>query len=229
MDKEKVLIIAAHPDDEVLGVGGTIAKHVMNGAIVKVLIVTDGSTSQYREDAKLKEILLKKKEETKAAAEVLGVSEVIYGDLPDMKLDITEHIRVNQVIESVIDQFEPSIVYTHFYGDVNVDHQCVSKSTMVACRPVDGQCVKDVYFYYVPSSTDWNVQNAANIFEANTFVDIDGIYAKKKYAAMACYATELRDYPHPRCVESLRVLDKANGIHVGLKAAECFMLQRMMR
>jgi LmbE family N-acetylglucosaminyl deacetylase len=229
MNGDKVLVIAAHPDDEVLGVGGTIAKYVSHGAEVKLLIVTDGSTSQYRDDPHLSEILNAKKLETKNAAEMLGISEVIYGGMPDMRLDVTEHVKVNQVIEFVIDRFQPNIVFTQFYGDVNMDHQCVNRSTLVACRPVQSQCVKELYSYYIPSSTDWNVQNAANMFQPNVYVDISGGCAEKKYLAMKCYATELREYPHPRSIEALKILDQANGIHVGLKCAECFMAHRVMR
>ncbi len=229
MTGDKVLIVAAHPDDEVLGAGGTIAKYAMSGAEVKLLIVTDGSTSQYRDNPNLCKILTEKKAETMRAADTLGISEVIYGGMPDMKLDVTEHINVNQVIEAVIDQFQPNIVFTQFYGDINMDHQCVNRSTLVACRPVEDQCVKELYSYYVPSSTDWNIQNAANVFLPNVFVDIDGECAEKKYAAMECYGAELREYPHPRSVEALRVFDRANGIHVGLKSAECFMAHRVMR
>lgn len=229
MIRKKILIVAAHPDDEVLGAGGTIAKYVSEGAIVKLLIVTDGSTSQYRNEADILKILEEKKCETENAAKELGIAEVIYGGLPDMKLDVTEHIKVNQVIETVIDDFQPEVVFTQFYGDVNMDHQCVYKSTMVACRPVPGQCVKELYSYYVPSSTDWAVHNLNSVFLPNYYVDIDGIYAEKKYKAMECYATELRDFPHPRSIESLKIIDRANGIHVGLKCAECFMLHRSVR
>lgn len=226
---DKVLVIAAHPDDEVLGAGGTIAKYVAEGAEVKVLIVTDGSTSQYRDDPKLQEILEEKKKETRNAMDILGVSEVLYGGMPDMKLDMTEHILVNQSIERVIEEFQPNIVFTHYHGDVNLDHQCVSRSTLVACRPVVDQCVRELYAYYVPSSTDWNVQNNINTFTPNVFVDISGECAEKKYRSMACYSTELRDYPHPRSIEALRVMDQANGIHVGMNAAECFVGYRVMR
>lgn len=229
MQNQKVLIIAAHPDDEVLGAGGTIAKYAANGAEVRLLIVTDGSTAQYRADANLARILVEKKQETQRAAEILGIRQVLYGGLPDMKLDMTAHIQVNQVIEQVLDDFRPEVVFTQFYGDVNLDHQCVHRSTLVACRPVEGQCVKEVYSYYVPSATDWNAPTSANVFLPNVFVDISGSYAEKKYAAMGCYATELRDYPHPRSIEALRVLDQANGVHVGLKAAECFMAHRVMK
>ena len=226
---DKVLIVAAHPDDEVIGVGGTIAKYVADGAVVKVLIVTDGSTSQYRDNPDLLNILKEKKLETEKAAELLGVSEVIYGNLPDMKLDIVEHTKVNSVIEAVIDEFQPNIVFTHFWGDVNLDHQCVCKSTLVACRPVPGQCVRELYGYYVQSSTEWNVQSANNTFMATLFVDISGDYANRKYKAMDCYSAELREYPHPRSIEALRVNDSANGVHVGVNAAEGFVVYRELK
>ena len=226
---QKVLVIAAHPDDEILGAGGTIAKFVTKGAEVKVLIVTDGSTSQYRDDPKLQDILDAKKKETQNAMRILGVSEVLYGGMPDMKLDVTDHILVNQSIERVIDEYQPNIVFTHYHGDVNLDHQCVSRSTMVACRPVIDQCVQELYAYYVPSSTDWNAQNNINTFMPNVFIDISGECAEKKYQAMECYATELREYPHPRSIEALRVMDRANGIHVGLEAAECFVAYRVIK
>ena len=226
---DKVLVIAAHPDDEVLGAGGTIAKYVSEGAEVRVLIVTDGSTSQYRDDPKLLEILEGKKKETQNAMDILGVSQVLYGGMPDMKLDMTEHILVNQSIERVMDEYQPNIVFTHYHGDVNKDHQCVSQSTLVACRPVADQCVRELYAYYVPSSTDWNVQNHVNTFMPNVYVDISGECAEKKYRAMECYATELRDYPHPRSIEALRIMDQACGVHVGMRAAECFVCYRVMR
>ena len=226
---DKVLVIAAHPDDEVLGAGGTIAKYIAEGAEVKVLIVTDGSTSQYRDDPRLQEILEEKRQETRDAMAILGVSEVLYGGMPDMKLDTTAHIEVNQAIERVIDAYQPNIVFTHYHGDVNLDHQCVSRSTLVACRPVSDQCVRELYAYYVPSSTDWNVQNSVNAFMPNVYVDISGEYAEKKYRSMSCYAEELRDYPHPRSIEALRVMDQANGVHVGMKAAECFVAYRVMK
>lgn len=229
MSRDRVLIIAAHPDDEVLGAGGTIAKYAMNGADVRLLIVTDGSTSQYRDAPRLAQILAQKKQETASAAELLGIREVLYGALPDMKLDMTEHIRVNQVIEHVVDDFRPDIVFTHFYGDVNLDHQCVHRSTLVACRPVEGQCVRELYSYFVPSATDWSVPSCAAAFLPNTFVDISGDCAERKYAAMAAYATELREYPHPRSIAALRALDQANGVHVGRRAAECFMAHRVMK
>ena len=224
---KKVLVIAAHPDDEVLGMGGTIAKLVKDGATVDVLIVTDGSSSQYRDSDHLAVIIEAKKKETRNCADILGVRDIYYGELPDMKLDTTPHIRINQVIEEVIDKVQPDAVFTHFWGDVNCDHQNVYKSTLVAVRPVMGQVVKELYCYRVPSSTEWTPNKADTMFMPNLFVDITD-YAEQKYKAFASYSTELREYPHPRSVQYLRENDKVVGLRVGLLAAEEFVLLRKL-
>jgi len=222
----KVLVIAAHPDDEVLGMGGTIAKYAAKGDEVAVLIVTDGSTSQYRNDPKLQDILQAKKVETSNCAAVLGIKHVFYGELPDMKLDVIPHIEINHVIENVITDFQPSIVFTHFSGDINKDHRCVYESTLVACRLVTEQCVKRLFLYSVPSSTEWNVQTTSSAFLPNWYEDISGEYVEKKYKAVECYKTELREYPHPRSIQYLRTADTAEGNRVGLLSAESFILLR---
>lgn len=222
---KNILVIAAHPDDEVLGVGGTMACLAEEGKNVYVLIVTDGSTSQYGADPKLAEILKAKEEETRRCAEMLGVMKVFYGGLPDMKLDTVAHIEINKVIENVIDEIKPDTVFTHFWGDVNADHQNVYKSTLVAVRPVMGQVVKRLLCYRVPSSTEWTPCKPDTMFVPNVFVDISSV-AQRKYEAFSMYATELRDYPHPRSKRHLSELDTANGLQVGLRSAETFMLLR---
>lgn len=222
---KKVLVIAAHPDDEVLGVGGTIAKLSSQGVECHLLIVTDGSSSQYRDSGHLYEIIEAKKLETKDCSSSLGVKSIHYGELPDMNLDKTPHVVINQVIEKVIDELQPDTVFTHFWGDVNCDHQEVYKSTLVAVRPMMGQVVKELYCYRVPSSTEWTPNKADTMFMPNYFVDIKN-YAEQKYKAFACYSTELREYPHPRSVQYLRETDKAAGLRVGLLAAEEFVLLR---
>lgn len=222
----RVLVISAHPDDEVLGMGGTIAKYTARGDEVAVLIVTDGSTSQYRDDPNLEMIINNKKNETNDCANILGVSNVFYGGLPDMKLDNIPHIDINKVIEDVIDEFQPEFVFTHFYGDINKDHRMVYESTLVACRPTFDQYVKKIFSYSVPSSTEWNIQLTQSVFLPNWYEDISGIYAEKKYSAMQCYKTELREYPHPRSIQYLRENDLVVGHKVGVSSAESFMLLR---
>lgn len=224
MDK-KILVIAAHPDDEVLGMGGTVAKLSASGVDCHLLIVTDGSSAQYRDSDHLQKIIDAKKIETQNCADILGFKSIHYGELPDMRLDKTPHIVINQVIEKVIDELQPDTVFTHFYGDVNRDHQEVYKSTLVAVRPVIGQVVKELYCYRVPSSTEWTPNKADTMFMPNYFVDI-AQYADLKYKAFTCYSTELREYPHPRSVQYLVENDKAAGLKVGLYAAEEFVLMR---
>lgn len=224
---KKVLVIAAHPDDEVLGVGGTIAKLSAEGVECHLLIVTDGSSSQYRDSDHLHEIIEAKKLETKGCADTLGFKSIHYGELPDMKLDKTPHIVINQVIEKVIDEVQPDTVFTHFWGDVNRDHQEVYKSTLVVARPVIGQVVRELYCYRVPSSTEWTPDKADTMFMPNYFVNIEK-YAEQKYKAFACYSTELREYPHPRSIQYLRETDKAAGLRVGFLAAEEFVLLRKL-
>ena len=215
---KKVLVIAAHPDDEVLGVGGTIAKLSAEGVECHLLIVTDGSSSQYRDSDHLHEIIEAKQVCTTFSLQFLGFNNF-------MQMDKTPHIVINQVIEKVIDELQPDSVFTHFWGDVNRDHQEVYKSTLVAVRPVMGQVVKELYCYRVPSSTEWTPNKADTMFMPNYFVNIEK-YAEQKYKAFACYSTELREYPHPRSAQYLREADKAAGLRVGLLAAEEFVLLR---
>lgn len=222
----RVLVVAAHPDDEVLGLGGTIAKLSSSGADITLLIVTDGSSSQYRNNPDLPAIIEAKKRETARCAEILGIRSVLYGGLPDMRLDVTPHVEINQIVESAIDSIQPSIVFTHFYGDVNADHQRVSHSTLVACRPTPAQCIRRLYLYPVLSATEWNAPTPAPAFAPNAHFDISGPFAEAKYRGLACYETELRPFPHPRSVEALRAVDAATGIRVGLPSAESFMLVR---
>ena len=225
--KKKILVIAAHPDDEVLGVGGTIARLSSEGVDCHLLIVTDGSSSQYRDSDELDRIIEDKKRETLNCANLLGFKSVHYGGLPDMKLDCIPHIDINQSIEKVIKELQPDTIFTHFWGDVNLDHQNVYKSTLVAVRPVMGQVVKELYCYRVPSSTEWTPNKADTMFMPNLFVDIEK-FAEQKYKAFESYSTELREYPHPRSVQYLRETDKAAGLRVGLSAAEEFVLLRKL-
>lgn len=222
---KKVLVVAAHPDDEVYGMGGTIAKRVRQGDEVYVLIVTDGSTAQYRDCKELASILEEKEKQIMRASEILGVKEVIHSNLPDMQLDSVKHIDVNEVIEKAIEKIKPEVVYTHFYGDVNMDHRCVYNSTMVAVRPTPSQCVKEVYCYSVPSSTEWEPYKADTCFMPNVFVEIEDLF-KLKEEAIKAYSSEIREYPHPRSVEYVRTMDTANGLKCGRKMVEEFVCLR---
>ena len=148
----RVLVMAAHPDDEVLGMGGTLAVHaVVRGDDVRIVCVTDGSSTQYPGDAVIRE---QKEAEARAAAAELGVTDYIHLDLPDMRLDTLAHVEVNRVIEDQVSDFRPEIVYT-VHPDVNRDHRALFDSVAVATRPVPGQPVRRVLTYAPTSSTEW--------------------------------------------------------------------------
>ncbi|MGL4393461.1 MAG: PIG-L deacetylase family protein [Fusobacteriaceae bacterium] len=218
----RVLVIAAHPDDEILGVGGAINKYSRNGDEVFVYIVTDGSTSQYPNDI---EKLNNKKQEALEANKVLGVKEVIFGDLPDMKLDQVPHVKLNAEIEKVINKINPEIIYTHHHGDINKDHRLIFESTFVAVRP-NRKDVKKVFTYEVLSSSEWGNIKSEAMFSPNTYSVLKEIDIINKKNAMEKYKTELREYPHPRSIDGIENLAKYRGNQICENFAESFILIR---
>lgn len=207
-----VLAIGAHPDDEVLGVGGTLAKHADDGDEVHALILTDGATRQYDDES----IVEEKKRAARRCGERLGLEAVHFGDLPDMKLDALPHVEVNAVIEELVADVEPEVVYTHSPHEVNSDHCETYESTLVATRPQTS--VSAVYAYETPSSTEW-VGGSESRFTADRYVDIDG-YLDAKIEAFYEYDTEVREYPHPRSEKALRAKAESRGLEAGFEAAE---------
>ena len=220
----RILVVAAHPDDEVLGVGATIKKMSKDHEIY-ILIVTDGCSSQYR-GQNVEKMIAEKKVMAKKAAELLGAKDVLFGDLPDMRLDTMPHTEVNAVIERAVDEISPEIVFTHHYGDVNLDHQMCYKSTMVATRPSTGSCVKKIYTYEVLSATEWQSSTAPHVFIPNTYVEVDDEMLDCKKQAMKTYTMEFRKYPHTRSAEAIDHLAAFRGQSVGVCAAEAFCLVR---
>lgn len=217
---DTVLVVGAHPDDEVLGAGGTAAKHAAAGDEVHALIVTEGTTQQYDDE----DLVEQKRRDARACADRLGVTDVHFGDLPDMRLDDVAHVEVNAVIEAVVDDVSPDVVYTHSRREVNRDHVAVHDSTLVATRPGSG--VSTLLAYETPSSTEWAPRMAG--FEPDLLVDI-GDHLDAKIEAFEAYETEIRAYPHPRSAESLRAVAKARGAACGSHAAEAFDVLRAYR
>jgi LmbE family N-acetylglucosaminyl deacetylase len=215
-----ILVFAAHPDDEVLGMGGTIAVHALRGDMVRVVCVTDGSSTQYPGDADTRE---RKNREAQAAADALGVHEYLHLDLPDMRLDTLAHVDLNRVVEEHVGEFAPTVVYTA-HPDVNLDHRALFDSVAVATRPVPGQVVRRVLTYAPTSSTEWTPA-ATNWFVPNWFVDVTETLARK-LEAFACFETEARPYPHPRSARALEAHAQFHGASVGCEYAEPFVLVR---
>lgn len=219
-----MLVVAAHPDDEVLGCGGTIAKHRRQGDAVAVLILADGVTSRGGDPASAIE---ERRRWARLANDILGVTDLTLLSYPDNRLDVVALLDVVQEIERVMERCRPSIVYTHHAGDVNIDHTRVHHAVVAACRPHPGQTVQRLLFFETPSSTEWRPPDLASMFAPNWFIDIADTLDVKLEAA-AAYRGELREFPHPRSLAGLEHLARWRGASAGLAAAEAFALGRMV-
>ncbi len=223
-----VLVVAAHPDDEVLGCGGTIAKHVLLGDEVYCLILGEGVTSRYTQRDEAKEALKQLKSQAEQAAEILGIKEVFFKDSPDNRFDTVPLLTIVKAVEEVKEEIKPDIIYTHHQGDLNIDHQITFKAVLTACRPLKGETVREIYSFEIPSSTEWNSPDAQSYFMPNVFVDISETF-DKKIEALKAYQGEIREYPHPRSPEALRAIAMRWGSLVGCEAAEAFELIRAIK
>lgn len=219
-----VLIVAAHADDEALGCGGTIARHVSEGDRVHVLFMADGVGA--RTECGSDELQRRNKARDEAL-KILGVSEYSALSFPDNSMDSIPLLDVVQALEPIIDQIQPMRVYTHHHGDLNVDHRITHQAVMTACRPVPGSSVREILSFEVMSSTEWATPGVAP-FVPNAFVDITD-YLPKKLEALAAYAEEIREKPHSRSLEHVNVLAHHRGHSVGVCAAEAFEVYRIIR
>lgn len=218
----KVLVVAAHPDDETLGAGGTIARFARQGSEVWVVVMCDGVTTRHLAVGPQKECAAR-------ACKVLGVRNVVFCDLPDQRLDTLSLVDVITPIERCVADLRPDVVLTHFKEDVNQDHGIVFRATMVATRPSPGSTVQTVMCFETASSTEWAAPFPGSTFAPNVFVDMTATL-DKKVEAMSMYAdthvSEVRPYPHPRSLEAIEIYAKRHGVTVGVEAAEPFMLVR---
>jgi len=224
-----VLVVAAHPDDEILGCGGTMARLAREGHEVRIAILAEGMSSRYvqREDAdqqQLKHLHARAQQ----AANKVGAKELVLCKLPDNRLDTVPLLDVVKLVEELITRFRPEAIYTHHPGDLNVDHGVVHRAVLTATRPVAGQWVREIYAFEVPSSTEWAFQRLEPVFRPSVFVDIAETL-DTKLEALACYDTETRKFPHPRSAEALRAIAARWGSVAGLPAAEAFELIRSVR
>ena len=224
---ENILVVAAHPDDEVLGCGGTIARHAENGDRVHILIVAEGLTS--RQEERCRSAMGIQLSDLKSAAwkakEILGAADVELLDYPDNRLDSVDRLDLIKSIEQRVALFQPETVYLHHSGDVNIDHRIVHDAVITACRPTPGHSVKRLLSFEAVSSTEWQPPTSAPIFQPNWFVDIS-LYWQSKKEALQAYSTEMREWPHPRSIKALHHLAQWRGAQVGCDAAEAFHLLR---
>ncbi|PHU40927.1 N-acetylglucosaminyl deacetylase, LmbE family [Pseudobutyrivibrio sp. AR14] len=222
---KKILVFAAHPDDELLGLGGTIRRLVNEGVEARAVIMAEGITSRAstREEAD-KDELEKLKEDAKQASEIIGYSGIDFCGLPDNRMDGLDLLSVIKLVFNYVEKYKPDTIFTHHHGDLNIDHRITCEAVLTACRPVGNYGVKRIYAFETPSSTEWNY-NYTESFNPNVYFDIsDTLEAKIK--GMGCYKSESAKYPHPRSPESLSALAQHRGSNVGMKYAEAFMLLR---
>ncbi|HTY98207.1 MAG TPA: PIG-L deacetylase family protein [Rhodocyclaceae bacterium] len=222
----KVLVVAAHPDDEVLGCGGTMAAHAARGDEVRVLILGEGAASRHAEAGAVSRAEISALEAAAAAAaQVLGAQAPRFGGLPDNRLDTVPLLNVVRQVETGVAEAGPEVVYTHFPGDTNIDHRIAFEAVITACRPQPGAVKPAILCFEVPSSTEWRPPVAAPVFAPTWYVDIAGTL-EAKLKALAAYGTEIRSWPHPRSLEAVTHLARWRGASVGVAAAEAFVLAR---
>lgn len=216
-----VLVVVAHADDEVLGCGGTIARHIAAGDPVQVVYMSDGVGSR---GGDMDEASLLRGQARDHALEILGVTKFHALDFPDNRMDSLPLLEIVQPLEEIILSTAPSMIYTHHSGDLNIDHRITHQAVMTACRPLPGSSVTEILTFEVMSSTEWNTPYEAP-FNPNLYVDIEH-YLYLKTRALQAYELEMRPAPHSRCIDHIEVLAKHRGYSSGMKAAEAFMSVR---
>jgi LmbE family N-acetylglucosaminyl deacetylase len=225
MTPRKVLVVAAHPDDEILGCGAAMARHAREGARVWTLILGEGVTSRRGLSAAGRRKALKELHATATKANrAVGAERVILSKFPDNRFDSVARLELAQAIEAVAAELKPELVYTHGAYDLNVDHQETCEAAKAAFRPLPGSTVAELRLFEVPSATEWRF-DAARAFHPDTFVDVSATL-ESKLAALRAYAAEMRPFPHPRSPEYVRALAAVRGGQSGLKAAEAFVTVR---
>ena len=226
---KKVLVVAAHPDDEILGCGATIARHVQAGDEVHVIILAEGATSrdEKRDRDKRHDDLANLAAASQKARSILGTTSLTLHHFPDNRMDSVDLLDVIKVVESTTTQIKPEIVYTHHAGDLNIDHRLTHQAVVTACRPLPQQTVNTLLFFEVPSSTELQTSGAVPSFTPNWFVDVSTTLASK-LEALRAYGAEIPPWPHSRSIEAVEHLAHWRGSNIGVEAAEAFVVGRII-
>ena len=212
----KILVIAPHPDDEVLGCGGTLKKLADSGNEIHLVIVTKGYTPDWSE-----KMIKTRPDKVKKAAELLGISEISFLNFPTAKIDLVGLKELSDKLTSIGRRFKPDRVFIPFWGDLHQDHQLISKASLIAFRPMNS--FVEVLAYETPSETEWGILP----FKPNLYSDISGVL-DVKLEAMKVYDDELKKAPHPRSLETIESLAKKRGSEINRNCAEAFVLVRML-
>jgi LmbE family N-acetylglucosaminyl deacetylase len=225
-----ILIVAAHPDDEILGCGGSMAKWAKEGHEVHALIMAEGATSRakHRDRESHTDELSMLAKSAKKASDILGVKFTELLDYPDNRMDSVDLLDVVKSIEDTIQKLKPKMVVTHHAGDLNIDHQITHQAVITACRPQPRQTLRRILSFEVPSATEWQSYTSVSPFIPNWFEDISDTL-DLKIKALEAYESEMRDWPHSRSIKAVEHLARWRGASVGVEAAEAFMLVREIR
>jgi LmbE family N-acetylglucosaminyl deacetylase len=226
---KKILIVVAHPDDELLGLGGTMHKLISEFNVsTRVVILGEGITSRadQRDTQQWNQELAIHRRNIDMAKKVIGYHEVKAFDFPDNRFDTVALLDIIKVIEREKKSFSPDVVFTHHGGDLNIDHQRTFEAVMTACRPVTEETVKVVITFETPSGTEWRASSDPKHFIPNFFVAISETNLQAKINGMECYEFEKRLFPHPRSPEALKILAQRWGVAVGHSMAEAFCVVR---
>ena len=227
MINKKVLIIAAHPDDEILGCGGTIARLVKNNCKVDVLFLSEGVSARYKlgETRNWDEEVQARESMAMAASEYLGFSIVGFMRNPNLRMDTLSMLDITKSVQNILTENKPDVIFTHHPGDLNTDHQICFNAVITACRPSGIDFIESIFSFEVPSSTEWSSSVNLPSFHPNYFIGIDN-EIESKLGALNHYNFEMREYPHPRSKENIKALAQLRGSEIGFKFAEAFMLIR---
>ncbi len=226
---DRVLVVAAHPDDEVIGCGATIARLSREGNEVYIAILGEGATSRCEkgEKADLKAVE-QLREASRQAASLLGAKDLFMRSLPDNMFDTVPLLDVVKMVEDLVKRIQPQVIYTHHGGDLNIDHAITSRAVLTATRPTAGCPVRELLMFEAPSATEWTFQQLEPVFHPTIFMDVEEtIDAKIK--AMELYKAEVRPFPHPRSADGLRAIARRWGSVAGVEYAEAFELVRAIR
>lgn len=223
----RYLIIAAHPDDEALGCGGSMSKWSKNGHEVHVVIMAEGATSrdEKRDRESRQSEISNLAKSSRKAGKIFGVKSLNLLDFPDNRMDSVDLLDVIKTIESFIKNIKPDIVVTHHSSDLNIDHQIIHQAVITACRPQPENSVNRILTFEVPSATEWQSPTYGNSFTPNWFEDISETL-DYKIKSLKIYKSEIRDWPHSRSIKAIEHLARWRGASVGCKAAEAFNLIR---
>lgn len=224
-----ILCIAAHPDDEILGAGATLARHVANGDDVYVLFLSTGVMSRYdRRTDKAESEIAQRQTNARSACNVIGVDIIEFGKFPDNQFDTVPLLDIIQSVELHIEDIAPDIIYTHHYGDLNIDHELTCRATMTATRQLPEAGIDRILAFEILSSSEWAVPSSENSFQPTVFVDVSQT-SEQKIRAMKEYDGEIEHKTHPRTPANVERNMRLWGAKAGTTAAEAFELLKEVR